>query len=313
MTPAPLPVDERFQLDALDALDLLDSGPDPDFDAIVALGRRLLDVPICLVTLVAAERQWFKANAGLAATETGRDVSFCGHAILKPEILVVPDARRDERFHDNPLVTGAPFIRFYAGAPIRLPNGYTVGTVCAISPEPREGFAPEDAALLDGLARLALGLISVRGLRRELDRERAERQRALGALDLLDAPVAPAGPGGHADIGERRVRGGLPGVSDAGRAGLRERRADTVRPRPGRLRRRRVAACQARRRFRHGPRRDPAPSRRRHRPGRRRLRRAAPLSAEPGAACRGGHEKGAPVGRPFSCRLVQPNLIRRPS
>ena len=196
MTPAPLPVDERFQLDALDALDLLDSGPDPDFDAIVALGRRLLDVPICLVTLVAAERQWFKANAGLAATETGRDVSFCGHAILKPEILVVPDARRDERFHDNPLVTGAPFIRFYAGAPIRLPNGYTVGTVCAISPEPREGFAPEDAALLDGLARLALGLISVRGLRRELDRERAERQRALGALDLLDAPVALLDPAG---------------------------------------------------------------------------------------------------------------------
>jgi len=190
MTPAPLPIDDRFRIDALDALDLLDSVPDPDFDAIVALGRRLLNVPICLVTLVAAERQWFKAKVGLTATETGRDVSFCGHAILKSEILVVPDARRDERFHDNPLVTGAPFIRFYAGAPIRLPNGYTVGTVCAISPEPRDGLSPEDAALLGGLAHLALELISVRGLRRELDRERAERQHALGALDLLDAPVA---------------------------------------------------------------------------------------------------------------------------
>jgi PAS domain-containing protein len=191
-----IPPDDDYRVDALHALALLDSDPDPDFDAVVAIGRRLFGVPTCLVTLVDRDRQWFKARAGLDVAETSRMVSFCGHAILRPEVLVVPDARRDDRFHDNPLVIGEPFIRFYAGAPIRLPNGYTIGTVCVLSPDPRENLSAEDRGLLEGLADLALSAITVRAMRRELDGERRERGRFLRLLETIDRPVALLEPDG---------------------------------------------------------------------------------------------------------------------
>lgn len=191
-----IPPDDDFRVDALHALALLDSDPDPDFDAIVAIGRRLFDVPTCLVTLVDRDRQWFKARAGLDVAETPRVVSFCGHAILRREVLVVPDARRDDRFHDNPLVIGEPHIRFYAGAPIRLPNGYTIGTVCVLSPDARETFAADDRSLLEGLADLALAAITVRAMRRELDQERTKRGRLLRLLETIDQPVALLDPEG---------------------------------------------------------------------------------------------------------------------
>jgi GAF domain-containing protein len=108
--------DERFK--CCTALNLLDSAPEERFDRLTRLAKRLFNVPIALVTLVDKDRQWFKSCVGLDATETSRDVSFCGHAILQNELLLVPDAREDVRFHDNPLVTGAPNIRFYAGYPL---------------------------------------------------------------------------------------------------------------------------------------------------------------------------------------------------
>ncbi len=114
---APLPGNETDRLAALYALDVLDSGPEKDFDDIVALASTVCGVPTALVSLIDMDRQWIKARVGTGRTGTDRDLSFCAHAILGKTLLVVPDARQDPRFAANPLVTGEPFIRFYAGAP----------------------------------------------------------------------------------------------------------------------------------------------------------------------------------------------------
>ena len=137
MQAAPIPLDDAARLAALHALLILDTPPEERFDKIAAFAAAEFDVPIVLVTLVDTGRQWFKARIGLPVCETGRDISFCGHAILQPEIMVVPDAREDVRFADNPLVTGDPFIRFYAGAPLQLPSGERLGTLCLIDHVPR--------------------------------------------------------------------------------------------------------------------------------------------------------------------------------
>jgi GAF domain-containing protein len=133
-----LPSDEAERLAALYELLILDTPPEERFDKVVAFAAAEFDAPIVLVTLVDKERQWFKANFGLNACETGRDISFCGHAILQPEIMVIPDALLDERFADNPLVTGYPNIRFYAGAPLAMPSGHRIGTLCVIDSRPRQ-------------------------------------------------------------------------------------------------------------------------------------------------------------------------------
>jgi GAF domain-containing protein len=190
MKPPAQPADEQYRLDALRSLALLDTPAEADFDAIVALGRALLGVPTCLITLVDAERQWFKARVGLESSQTPRAVSFCGHAILQRNVFIVHDAAQDERFHDNPLVTGAPHIRFYAGAPIELPSGYRIGTVCVLSPDPQPGFGHADEQRLASLARLTLNAIAVRALRDELDRLRAEIDRYQSISHLSALPFA---------------------------------------------------------------------------------------------------------------------------
>lgn len=137
MQAAPRPANDAARLAALYDLLILDTPPEERFDRIAAFAAREFDVPIVLVTLVDAGRQWFKARVGIDACETGRDVSFCGHAILHADTMVVPDALEDARFADNPLVTGDPFIRFYAGAPLELPSGQRLGTLCLIDHRPR--------------------------------------------------------------------------------------------------------------------------------------------------------------------------------
>ncbi|OAE12451.1 diguanylate cyclase [Pseudomonas simiae] len=144
--------DDRIQM--LQDLNVLDTAPEERFDRLTRLAKRLFDVPIALVSLVDKDRQWFKSCVGLSVTEMPRDVSFCGHAILKNEMLLVPDARQDERFWDNPLVTGKPYIRFYAGYPLTVPNDYKIGTLCLIDFKPRH-FDAEDYALLRDLAGMA--------------------------------------------------------------------------------------------------------------------------------------------------------------
>src|SRR4029453_2208579 len=109
MLPAPILADEDDRLADLQALRLLDTPPERRFDRIVRLAGDVLDAPIAYIALIDSDRQWFKAKCGLAADQTGRDISFCGHAIQDTKPLIVPDASIDPRFHDNPLVTGEPF------------------------------------------------------------------------------------------------------------------------------------------------------------------------------------------------------------
>jgi len=144
-----LPIDETQRLMSLHSLRLLDTPEEDRYDRITRMAKRLFDVEICLVSLVDTDRQWFKSKAGLDACETGRDISFCGHAILHEEVFIIEDAAADERFADNPLVTGPPHIRFYAGYPITGPNGYRIGTLCIIDPLPRQLSTDEVHTLED--------------------------------------------------------------------------------------------------------------------------------------------------------------------
>lgn len=146
-----LPPDEDERLRHLTELAILDTPPEEPFDRVVRLAKKMFDVPIALVSLVDANRQWVKACIGLPARETGRDASFCGHAILGEDTFVIEDTHADPRFADNPLVTGAPFIRFYAGQPLRIAGGFKIGTLCIIDTKPRR-FSAEDRATLRDLA-----------------------------------------------------------------------------------------------------------------------------------------------------------------
>lgn len=156
MIAAPTPANEAERLAALFALLLLDTPPEERFDKIVAFAAEEFEVPIALISLLDTDRQWFKAAVGLGDTcQTGRDISFCGHAIMRAEIMVIEDALLDERFHDNPLVTGAPHIRFYAGAPLILSNGLALGTLCIIDTKPRQ-LDPMALAILSTLRGLVI-------------------------------------------------------------------------------------------------------------------------------------------------------------
>lgn len=153
MIAPPIPADEDARRATLRVLQILDTEPDERFDRITRMAKRIFQVPIALVSLVDADRQWFKSAQGLDIRETPRDLSFCGHAILSDDILLVPDSHRDPRFADNPLVTGPPQVRFYAGCPVRSPSGHRLGTLCLIDRQPR-GFDADDQATLRDLAYL---------------------------------------------------------------------------------------------------------------------------------------------------------------
>ena len=148
-----LPLDETQRLLSLHSLRILDTPSEERYDRITRMAKRLFNVEICLVSLVDSDRQWFKSRQGLDACETSREISFCGHAILGDQPFIVCDTSKDERFADNPLVTAAPFIRFYAGCPIKNPDGYRIGTLCIIDPKPRE-ITSEDIDTLKDLAAM---------------------------------------------------------------------------------------------------------------------------------------------------------------
>jgi diguanylate cyclase (GGDEF)-like protein len=149
-----LPIDEPARLAALHGLGLLDTPGEERFERITRLARRLFGVPMAVISLVDADRQWFKSHQGLEVSQTPRDISFCGHAILGDQIMEVPDAAADPRFHDNPLVTSDPHVRFYAGCPLKAPDGSKIGTLCLMDRSPRT-LSPEDHALLRDLAEMA--------------------------------------------------------------------------------------------------------------------------------------------------------------
>lgn len=174
---ARIPTQEVERLEALRAYNVLDTPSEQTYDDITALAAFICDVPIALISLVDVDRQWFKSKVGLDANETPRDVSFCAHAILSKDILVVNDAREDERFADNPLVTCAPNIRFYAGVPLLTPEEHEIGTLCVIDHQPRE-LTEAQQKTLEALARQVV-------VQLELQRVSTQLARALAKIELM--------------------------------------------------------------------------------------------------------------------------------
>ncbi|WP_312210042.1 sensor domain-containing diguanylate cyclase [Pseudescherichia sp.] len=148
-----LPENEQQRLASLNESGLLDSGTHERFDRLTRLAKRMFDMPIALISLVDSHMLHFKSCDGIANGQVLRDISFCGHAILSSQPLVVEDAQQDERFFDNPLVVGPPHIRFYAGYPLQLPDGATVGSFCLIAPEPRK-FTEDNVSVLKDFAAI---------------------------------------------------------------------------------------------------------------------------------------------------------------
>ncbi len=198
----PVPENEAERQRTLEEFHLLDGPGDGDLDRLTRLASRMLGLPIALISLVDRDRQWFLSRVGLEATETGRDVAFCAHTICGDELMVVADARADERFRDNPLVTGSPHIRFYAGVPLRSREGHNLGTLCVIGSEARQ-LTGGERQLLEDLAALVMqhleahrhswrcpltGLLNLRPFFAEGEREvtRSRRHHSPLCLVLLD-------------------------------------------------------------------------------------------------------------------------------
>jgi GAF domain-containing protein len=155
MIPAPIPEYDGQRLKALKKLLILDTPPEERFDRITQFAMMEFEMPIAQVSLVDRDRQWSKSNFGLEQAEIPRGLSFCGHAILERNTLVVPDALQDTRFSDNPLVAGKPWVRFYAGAVLRMPYGAALGTLCVMDTRPRR-MDQVDLSILGSLRDLVV-------------------------------------------------------------------------------------------------------------------------------------------------------------
>ncbi len=177
--------DEAARLAALRDDELLDTAPERALDDLTALAAHVCDAPISTITLIDEQRQWFKSTIGLTSRETPRVLSFCAHAILQSDMLVVPNALEDPTFCDNPLVVGEPHIRFYAGAPLLTPGGQALGTLCVIDRVPRQlTLAQRDALTM--LARQVMAQLELRRQSRALVASQAESQRAEAAIQDSD-------------------------------------------------------------------------------------------------------------------------------
>ena len=175
------PTREAARLAALEQYQILDTPPEQSYDDITALAAYICDVPIALISLVDEDRQWFKSKIGIDVSETSRDVSFCAHAILGNEVMVVNDALEDERFSDNQLVTCAPNIRFYAGVPLITPEGHSLGTLCVIDHRPRD-LTDHQIETLKSLGRQVVTQL-------ELQRVSAQLAEALDRISLMEGLI----------------------------------------------------------------------------------------------------------------------------
>lgn len=173
---------EALRLATLRQYRVLDTPPEPEFDRIVDLARSIFDVPIALVTLLDDSRQWFKACYGVNVRETEREIAFCDYTIRDEAVMVVHDARQDVRFRDNPLVTGEPYIRFYAGAPLTVSNGTNLGSLCVIDTEPRASFGELQKQQLTHLAAVVVDALELRLSHKQVHDAQAEREHIASEL-----------------------------------------------------------------------------------------------------------------------------------
>lgn len=174
MITAPLPINESSRIADLYDYNILDSLPEKEYNDIVKIANEICHVPMSIISLVDKDRQWFKAKVGLSPDQAGREVAFCAHAILNPgELMEVEDPYLDERFHDNPLVTGEPFVGFYAGVPLVNDNGSAIGTLCVLDTKPNK-LNEGQRSSLKALARQVMILLEIRKQNKELDRQKAE-------------------------------------------------------------------------------------------------------------------------------------------
>jgi signal transduction histidine kinase len=186
---AQIPPSEPERLAALRSYNVLDTNRESAFDDLTLIAAQICGVPIALVSLVDATRQWFKSEFGLGVSETPRAVSFCAHAILQDDVFIVPDAKQDPRFHDNDLVTGFPHLRFYAGAPLQTPDGHALGTLCVLDRVPRE-LSEDQRSALAALARQAMAKIEMRRALEEAERVIQYRSRLMAVMGHdLQQPV----------------------------------------------------------------------------------------------------------------------------
>src|SRR6266404_2063947 len=183
----PVPANEAERLRTLRSYKILDTKPEERFDELTQLAALICDAPISLISLIDTDRQWFKSRFGLDMQESPRAQAFCTHAIMQPEMFVVPDAAQDERFAHNPFVTGDPHIRFYAGAPLATRDGHLLGTLCVIDRQPHT-LTKEQKTALEILARHVIANIELRSDLQELK-------------DALAARDAAEGPSGEAAVG----------------------------------------------------------------------------------------------------------------
>lgn len=188
MKAADIPKNETHRIEALNRYELLDTPEEEGYDDIAQLASYICQTPIALVSIVDSDRQWFKAKVGLNATETHRDLAFCSHAILQNDVFIVKDASQDPRFHDSPLVTSGPNIRFYAGAPLVTPDGFSLGTICVIDKEPRQLTKAQTEAL-SALSRQTSALLELRRTSKVLTEQNQSKTRFLSILshDLSNA------------------------------------------------------------------------------------------------------------------------------
>lgn len=189
MIPAPLPENESARLDALYSFMVLDTPPEQDYDDITQLASVICNTPIALISLVDKERQWFKSRTGLDVPETHRELAFCAYTILNPvEVMVVPDTLHDERFHDSPLVTGYPHIRFYAGAPLVTSQGDSLGSLCVIDDAPRE-LSPQQLEALQILSRSVVAKFELRRANQYLLQNNHQMEQLIAKLSETNSEL----------------------------------------------------------------------------------------------------------------------------
>ena len=192
----PKPANEKRRLEVLRGYEILDTEPETAFDDLTLIASYVCQTPIALISLIDADRQWFKSKVGVSVTETSRDVAFCASAILQSDLFIVPDASQDERFANNPLVVSEPGIRFYAGAAL-IGDGHALGTLCVVDRVPRT-LAPEQLEALRALSRQAQAQLDLRRNLKKLGESLAARDRAENGAD---ASRTQGGPGERSHLG----------------------------------------------------------------------------------------------------------------